>query len=64
MEIRSGKIFIVCDSVTEVKSCLLGSSVKCDILFQDFPLKNALHWIQPDLGHMEMKIPFCTEMGN
>lgn len=32
MEIRKGKNLITCDSVTEVKSCLLASSIKCDIL--------------------------------
>lgn len=41
MEIRKGKNLIICDSVTEVKSCLLASSIKCDMSFQDFLLKKA-----------------------
>lgn len=64
MEIRRGKNLITCDSVTEVKSCLLASSIKCDILFQDFLLKKAWSWIQPRLRHTDIKIPFYTEMGN
>lgn len=58
------KNLVTCDSVSEVKSYLLVSSTKCDILLQDFLLKNAWSWIQPYLRHMEMEIPFCTEMGN